>query len=103
MTCYICKNETDIKSTKWSEPICLSCENMLTDGDERRKLFMKEYNDKHAACPKCGDVSYITTLMGFPFNPDDPDSYENLNKCFCGECFDKHTKHERVPIKDSHQ
>lgn len=67
------------------------------DSDERYRKAMVIYKEKHAACPKCGGLPHSSTLMGYAFNSDDPDSYQNLNDCVCSVCGDRHTYHERVP------
>ena len=57
---------------------------------------MAQYVLDHECCPKCGETSHMSTLAGFIFNHDQPESYKNLNDCTC-RCGDKHTAHERVP------
>lgn len=64
--------------------------------DEEYTAFMEEYRINHAACPKCGSTSYVTTLVGYAFYRDDKDKYKDLNRCTCTNCSDIHTKHSRV-------
>lgn len=61
--------------------------------------FMKKYKELHAACPKCGGTGCTTTLVGFIMMSDNREAYEDLNDCVCYKCGDKHTYHERVPLK----
>lgn len=62
-----------------------------------RKEFMDKYEEEHALCPKCKGKAVKTTLLGFTFSYDYPETYKDLNKCTCLECGDKHLKHERLP------
>lgn len=62
--------------------------------------FMREYEEKHARCPKCGDSGSYTTLVGYILNMDKKDDYKDLNRCICTKCNDAHTKHDRIPSKN---
>ena len=64
-----------------------------------REEYMKIYNKEHECCPKCGETSYITTLLGIPFDMNNPDAYQDINTAWCQNpnCKDKHTVHNRVP------
>jgi hypothetical protein len=55
---------------------------------------MKQYEEKHKHCPKCGDDKNFTqTLAGYVL--EDIETYQDLNNCICLTCGDKHTVHER--------
>lgn len=58
--------------------------------------FMERYNRWHECCPECGATEHRSTLMGYIYNSDDPDSYKDENKCECLKCGDKHIRHDRV-------
>jgi hypothetical protein len=60
-------------------------------------IFMKEYYEKHACCPKCGSKEYSTTLIGYVLDMDKKEDYKDLNVCYCNNCKDKHTMHDRIP------
>jgi hypothetical protein len=97
MECILCKKETSEKSPRYVEPICLDCDNMLTESDRKRSEFMTQYNLDHAACPNCGDLAHSSTLAGFMYYSDKPDEYKNLNNCVCSHCGGKHKVHDRIP------
>lgn len=58
--------------------------------------FMEKYHKEHSLCPKCKGKACKTTLVGYTFNYNNPESYKDLNKCTCLECGDKHLKHDRI-------
>lgn len=97
MVCYLCKFDTEYKSSLYVEVVCLSCEKTLRESDIRYRNFMQEYKIQHAACPKCGGLDYTTTLAGYTFNSDNPEQYKDLNTCECSMCHNRHTAHDRVP------
>jgi predicted nucleic-acid-binding Zn-ribbon protein len=101
MICIVCKTETDIKSNKWVEPVCLSCEAMFAESDRLHMEFSKKYKQLHEACPKCGDTNYTSTLAGYAYDSDNPDGYKDLNDCVCYNCGDKHVVHDRVQKTNS--
>jgi ribosomal protein S27AE len=59
--------------------------------------YMVQYELDHECCPKCGETSHMSTLVGYVFNHEQPESYKDQNNCTCSNCGDKHTAHERVP------
>ena len=61
--------------------------------------FMKQYEIDHECCPECGETSHISHLLAFVFDPDNPESYEDRNTCFCDSCESQHRKHDRVKKK----
>lgn len=65
-------------------------------GEEIYNNFMAQYKLKHKCCPKCGAISHRSTLVGYVFNSDSPDTYKDQNRCTCIECGDIHTTHDRV-------
>lgn len=64
------------------------------------KSFMKNYEINHEVCPKCGAKEHNTTLVGYIFMTSNPEAYKDLNNCTCKNCGDKHTKHERISLKE---
>lgn len=82
---------------KYIEPVCFDCDYLLSESDKKAKLLKKEYEKQHKACPKCGSEDYTTTLAGYTFNIEHPESYKDLNDCTCHNCGDKHLRHDRVP------
>lgn len=58
--------------------------------------FMSEYNLEHKLCPKCGEESHMSTLMGYVLVHGKESEYKDLNRCTCMSCGDSHTTHERV-------
>ncbi len=62
-------------------------------------FFIRRYGLNHMCCPKCGYVYFKTTLAGYIYNSNDPDSYEDRNKCTCSKCGDIHIYHDRVSRK----
>lgn len=60
--------------------------------------FMKQYQIDHKCCPECGETSHISTLVGYIFNHESPESYKDKNRCTC-KCGSVHIAHERVPKK----
>ena len=58
--------------------------------------FMLDYNELHAACPKCGALAHSTTLVSYIVNMDEPGEYKDKNKCRCSNCDDIHIVHNRV-------
>ena len=75
-------------------------EETLKKSREDYESFMKEYRRLHAACPKCNATQHTSTLVGYIMYSDRRDEYKDLNRCDCKGCGDKHTYHERVPIKN---
>ena len=96
MICYICNAKCDEISNRYSQPVCLSCEDMFNKHDSKIKVFKSKYKEEHKYCPKCGSNSYITTLTGYPFYSDNPEGYKDLNDCTCSACGDVHTRHDRI-------
>ncbi len=99
MKCIRCKEETDIVSDKYVEPICIDCDTILSESGDKCEKFRKQYNIDHALCPKCGGESHTSTLAGYIMHSDKLEEYKNLNDCRCSQCGDKHTTHDRVPEK----
>ena len=62
--------------------------------------FMKEYKVKHEVCPECGDKKHTVTYNSYVFDSGNPDSYEDLNDCFCFSCGDIHTVHDRISAEE---
>ena len=63
------------------------------------KEFMTKYNKEHEVCPKCGEKSHSTTLMGYILNSEKREEYKDLNTCVCSKCKDRHSAHERISIE----
>ena len=99
MKCIGCSKETENKSKKYQEVICIECENLLDELDKKRDLFMKEYKIKHMCCPNCGGKEFTSTLAGYTYFQDNPEAYKDLNDCSCHVCGHRHTYHDRVPEK----
>jgi hypothetical protein len=78
---YICVSHTDESLKKYNK-------------------FMKKYRSAHEACPRCGDTSYSTTLIGYPLVAGHEDEFKDLNICICTNCKDRHTGHERISKKE---
>lgn len=57
--------------------------------------FMAQYKIDHEVCPDCGSNSHSSTLWGYIFNSDNPESYKDENNvnCVCGW---KGTAHDLV-------
>ena len=60
-------------------------------------IFMDKYEEKHQCFPKCGSESYTTTLVGYPLDMNNKESYKDENKCTCNDCKDIHITHDRKP------
>lgn len=58
--------------------------------------FMDDYDKKHQVCPICGSDDYISTLMGYVLDSDNPQDYKDLNQCTCQSCGDIHTYHDMI-------
>lgn len=71
---------------------------MILESNKKSDLFLSEYRKLHECCPKCGETSHCSTLVGYILNMDNLEDYKDLNKCTCIKCDDVHTTHERVPI-----
>lgn len=99
MNCYICKKEIIEKSTRYVESVCLECDEKFLESSKKSEAFREQYSIDHAACPKCGETSHMSTLMAYAMHSDRLDDYKDLNHCTCSSCGDKHTGHERVPVK----
>ena len=67
---------------------------------DRYNKFMAEYKKAHKACPKCNATTGNVTLMGYILDWSQPQNYKNLNRFTCSNCGDRHTVHDRVPLKD---
>lgn len=64
--------------------------------------FMNMYDELHKCCPKCGEIgNYSTTLKAYIYDESNPNEYRDLNKCVCQKCGNKHTCHERIPLKNN--
>jgi len=59
--------------------------------------FMRLYKKAHKCCPQCNSENYTTTLAAFILDLNNKDDYQDLNKCECTDCGDKHLAHDRVP------
>jgi hypothetical protein len=97
MECYTCKKETDYKSPKYSDIVCLECETKFNESSKKTDTFRKKYSLDHKACPKCNGEPHTTTLVAYALYSDNLEFYKDLNSCKCGICGDTHTVHERVP------
>lgn len=75
---------------------------MAENNKSEYDIFMNEYAKLHACCPKCGHISYNTTLVGYILNLDKKHEYKDLNRCICSNCNDKHTRHERIQANIFH-
>ncbi len=64
--------------------------------------FMKEYDLKHASCPKCGHHECTSTLVGYALDMDNKEDYKDLNKCVCQRCGNVHTMHDRKPMREGY-
>lgn len=60
--------------------------------------FRKEYNEEHAACPKCGSKRHSTTLVAYIINMSAKELYKDKNRCTCSDCGDVHITHDRIKI-----
>ena len=100
MECYICKKETTEKSTRYVECVCMECDEKFEENRKKREAFREQYRIDHAACPKCGETSHMSTLVAYAMDTDRLEDYKDLNTCTCTRCRDKHTAHERVPVKN---
>lgn len=58
--------------------------------------FKEEYRRLHEACPKCGSLKYVSTLMAYIYRGCKSGEYKDMNECVCGICKDKHFFHDRV-------
>ena len=61
-----------------------------------RDDFRKEYDKKHALCPKCLSKKHTSTMVGFLLDLQNKENYRDLNRCECLKCGDKHYAHDRV-------
>lgn len=61
--------------------------------------FMRQYKKDHECCPKCGGITYGTTLAKYVLNLNEKENYQDLNRCVCLICSYKHRIHERVKRK----
>jgi len=70
----------------------------LTPEKKRSIEVRRQYNNLHAACPKCGGTSIEMTCMGYPFWTSlDHAVDENLCSCECGW---NGIRHDMVPLSD---
>jgi transcription elongation factor Elf1 len=69
---------------------------------EEYNEFMREYELQHKCCPKCGHHECSSTLVGYILYMDKKDEYKDLNKCVCSRCGDRHTTHDRVPLREGY-
>lgn len=97
MKCYVCSKEAEEFTPRYTEKVCLECDNMFIERDKKAEKFREEYHKNHALCPKCGADGHITTLAGFMLDVEHPELFKDLNDCTCSSCGDKHTAHERIP------
>jgi len=62
--------------------------------------FLKEYEENHKCCPKCGSEKYSTTLMDYILDVQYPEKYQDKNNCECLDCGFQHLAHDRVENKN---
>jgi predicted nucleic-acid-binding Zn-ribbon protein len=62
--------------------------------------FMKIYHKAHKVCPKCGNSSYLTTLIGFPLYMSKKEEYKDLNIIKCQKCGYSGTAHSLISKKE---
>ena len=79
-----------------------------TPGERRKRneeydKFMENYRKQHRVCPKCGSKHYSTTLVGFAYNCEHPETYKDLNSVTCYVCGWRGVRHELVPEKDTNE
>ena len=67
---------------------------------ERHNKFMREYEDKHKLCPKCGGEEHITTLIGYVLEVGKEEEYKDKNICICSICGNRHITHDRISEAD---
>ena len=72
-----------------------------TEPDQEYEDFMKNYNNLHKCCPKCGSERHSTTLMCYALNMEKKEEYKDLNTCICSDCKDRHRCHDRIPKKEN--
>lgn len=88
------------RATAWNAIVdFIKWRNGLQESMTEAEVFRKEYRRLHAACPKCGEASCISTLAGYILDWNKKEEYKDLNTCTCPKCNDVHTRHERVEIK----
>lgn len=66
------------------------------DSRKEYEEFMREYEYRHEACPKCGSLAHSTTLVGYIVNMSNKEAFKDRNQCTCLECGDRHIFHDRV-------
>ena len=91
-------NNPDKQGLIYMPYVCV--ENINPKPDQVYEKFMKQYDNKHELCPKCGSKEHISTLMGYLFDRNNKDDYKDLNTCNCLNCGDVHTFHERISISE---
>ena len=65
--------------------------------------FIRKYGNEHWCCPNCGSINYSSTLVGYIYDENHPEDYEDRNHCKCYDCGWEGTRHELAPkpeIKD---
>lgn len=62
--------------------------------------FIKQYRIDHKACPVCNGTSMNTTLCGYIFNSNDPDSYKDRNAATCMTCGWKGIRHDLIRLSE---
>lgn len=73
-------------------------ENILDNNPNELYIrFMRQYDNLHRCCPKCGSYKYEATLLGYIFDEEHPEAYKNKNQCTCLNCGWKGIYDERVP------
>ena len=99
MICLICNEipKCGFSAKYLNDSVCVNCEVNI----QHPIALKRQYYENHKACPKCGGLSYISTMMGFIFDSENPDSFKDENDCVCNKCGDRHTCHERVPLSKS--
>lgn len=61
-------------------------------------IFMEDYREAHARCPKCGGNKNEQTLAGGCVNMDNPEEYKDTNRSYCRDCEHMCIVHDRVPL-----
>ena len=59
--------------------------------------FMRQYDNLHRCCPKCGFYKYESTLLGYVFDEEHPEEYKDKNRCTCLNCGWEGIHDELVP------
>lgn len=48
--------------------------------------FMDEYNRMHCACPECGSLNNVQTLVAYMLDLSNKEQYRDRNVCECCNC-----------------